>query len=335
MRRFSILLILILVPSAVALGANGRTAVDLHGKLGTGFGLKYSTGRDRYWFDFPLYGGVGLTYESGIVEGKISFDYVNESGVGETYVQGGTRYSNLKAGNFTEQWGIGYGSSMVSILNSRDTRYPDNIFYWNYYRPNPMFSMTVGRETIHGQFVVSGREGVPSSMYDALLGTRLVGKWEGYDMSLGFVRRAGLPPSLFFLTAETEEEGYSLWSEIGWYNSRFDADLGSLLIGYKRELRTASIITEYSIWGANSIILVENVFHLSEQLDAGAKAFVHFADLRDAWSMAMNLFLRMAVENGAVLEPGIVLFFGRAGTLLGPHNAENDNSLYLRFSLEF
>jgi len=335
MKKLAILLIIVLTPISLAVGANGSGTVELHGRLQTEAGLQYSTALDQYEVDLPIYGTLGLSYASGILEGKLSLDYVNEPGVGETYIQGGTRYSHLKIGNFTERWGTGYGSTHVSILNLRDMRYPDNIFYRSYYRPNPIFSMTVGSETIHGQFVVSGRDGVPSSIYNAVFGTRLVGKWEGYDMSLGFVRRAGMPPSLFFLTAETDGEGYSLWSEIGWESSRYGRDLGSMVIGYKSELRTASIITEYAIWGANSLILIENVFHLREQLDAGIKLFFHFSDFRDAWSAAMNLFLTMGLEQEALLEPGIVLFFGKAGTLLGPHREGNDNSLYLRFRFEF
>jgi hypothetical protein len=335
MRIAAILLTLIFFPASLVVGAVGRNAPEFNGRITTGVGLNYRTDGDSYLFDFPIYGNLGVTYTTGIVESKVSLDYINEPSMGETYVKGGTKYSNLKIGIYEERWGAGYRSSPVSILNSRESRYPDNVFYQCYYRPNPIFSMTVGSERVHGQFVISGRDGVPSSIYDALLGTRLVGRWEGYDMSLGFVRCAGLPPSLFFLTAVTEDESSSFWSEIGWESSLYNADLGSMVLGYKRELRAASVIAEYAIWGANSLILVENVFHLPEQLDAGAILFLHFGDFRDAWSTAMNLYLRMGVGKGALLEPGIFLFFGKPGTFLGPHETENDNSVYLRFKFEF
>ncbi len=334
MRFVNVLLFLALVPSGLALGAVRETP-KVYGSIQTEAGIRYRTDEDRYFFDFPVYGSLGVGYSSGILESEISVDYVGEPGLGETYIRGGTRYSYLKIGNYSERWGNGCSISPVSVLNGRDERYPDNVFHKNRYRPNPMFTMSVGRELIHGEFVVSGRDGVPASIYDALIGTRIRGTWEGYDMSLGFVRRAGMPPSLFFLTAGTQEPDYSVWSEIGWESNAFGNDLGSLVVGYRREVAVTSVAAEYALWGANSLILLENTLRLNQGLDAGAKLFLHFADFRDAWSAAMNLYFRLGVEKEAFLEPGIILFFGKPGTYLAPYENDNDNGIYLRFTFSF
>jgi hypothetical protein len=334
MRFFGVLLILVIVPSAHALCAVRETP-KMYGALRTEAGIRYRTDEDRYLFDFPVYGNLGVGYAAGILESTISVDYAGEPGLGETYIRGGTRYSYLKIGNYSDRWGNGHSISPVSVLNGRDERYPENVFHLQRYRPNPMFTMGVGRELIHGEFVVSGRDGVSSSLYDARLGARIRGMWEGYDMSLGFVRRAGMPPSLFFLTARTEEPDYSIWSEIGWVSNAFSDDLGSLVVGYRREVAVTSVTAEYAIWGANSLILLENLFRLNQGLDAGAKLFLHFADFRDAWSAAMNLYFRLGVEKDAFLEPGIILFFGKPGTYLAPYEKDNDNGIYLRFLFSF
>ncbi|MBN2323033.1 MAG: hypothetical protein JXQ30_04805 [Spirochaetes bacterium] len=334
MRYLGVLLILVFFPSAPALCA-GRETPKLYGALQAEAGLRYRTNEDRYLFDLPLYGSLGVEYAAGILESKISVDYADEAGLGETYIKGGTTYSYLKIGNFSDRWGNGYSISPVSILNGRDGRYPENVFHLTRYRPNPMFTMGVGSKLIHGEFAVSGREGVPASIYDAFLGTRISGMWEGYDMSLGFVRRAGIPPSLFFLTAGTKEPDYSVWSEIGWVSNAFGDDLGSLVVGYRREAAMASVTAEYALWGANSLMLIENMLHLQPGLDAGAKLFLHFSDFRDAWSAATNLYFRLGIEKEAFLEPGIILFFGKPGTYLGPYEEDNNNGIYLRFLFSF
>ena len=154
-------------------------------------------------------------------------------------------------------------------------------------------------------------------------------------MSLGFVRRAGMPPSLYFLTAETQESDYAIWSEIGWVSNAFGDDLGSMVVGYRREVALTSVTAEYALWGANSLILIENLLHLNQGLDTGAKLFLHFSDFRDAWSAATNLYFRLGFEKTAYLEPGIILFFGKPGTYLSPYERDNDNSLYLRLMFSF
>ena len=334
MRKYHIVLLLFLVAPTLARGA-GRDAPELFGSLRTEAGIHYKTVRDGYFFDFPLYGDIGLKFETGIVESVLTVDYVREPGLGETYIKGGTDYSFLKAGNYRERWGNGYSISPVSVLNNRDGRYPDNVFCKNLYRPNPMFTMRVGNSAIYGDFVVSGPDGVPASIYDARIGTRLRGNWEGYDMSLGFVRRAGMPPSVFFLTAQTQEADYSVWSEAGWVQNSFGDDLGSLVVGYKREVYSTTIIAEYALWGANSLMLLENRLYIDRNVDAGAKLFLHFADFRDAWSAALNLSVGLEMEKDARVEPGIILFFGKPGTYLSPFEEDNDNGLYLRFTLSF
>ena len=119
----------------------------------------------------------------------------------------------------------------------------------------------------------------------------------------------------------------------GWVGNR--RDLGGLIFGYGQKLYQAELIFEYTIWGANSYFFIENSLSLNEILGVGLKGFVHFSDIRDAWSSALNLFLRMGIERGLDLEPGLYLFFGKPTTPLSPHRRENDNELYLRFTYQF
>ncbi|UCB47128.1 MAG: hypothetical protein JSV25_06860 [Spirochaetota bacterium] len=332
----SIVIILIVSFPAIKLSAQQRRELpDIHGKLETAVGLKYITSEDLYSFSFPLYGWLQLTHETGILHAVVSLDYINEPGLGETYVKGGSDYSYLKIGNYTEDWGVGYALSSISILNSIDDRYPQNIFYQRFHRPNPMFTMTVGNEELHEQFVISARdEGIPT-IYNTYLGFRMAGRWAEYDMSIGFIRRTGLPPPLFFITAKREGAASSLWTELGWEYVGNVADLGGLIFGYWQKLYQTELTFEYTIWGANSYFFVENSLLLNDFLGVGVKGFVHFSDVRDAWSSALNLFLSMGIEKGLDLEPGVYLFFGKPYTPLSPHKRGNDNELYLRFTYQF
>jgi hypothetical protein len=313
----------------------GRAMPEIHGRLETSVGLRYTTPSDLYSFSFPLYGRVQLVQDTGMLHAAVSLDYIDEPGLGETYIRGGSDYSYLKIGNYTEDWGAGYALSPVSILNNVDSRYPQNIFYQHYYRPNPMFTMTVGNQELHEQFVISARDEGITTIYDTYLGFRMAGRWAGYDMSIGFVRRAGMPPPLFFVTAKKEDSGSSLWTEVGWEYLGGVADLGGLLFGIEQKFSDAELIFEYSIWGAQSYFFVENLFLINENVHAGVKGFLHFSDLRDAWSSALNLFLRMAVVRGLELEPGMYLFFGKPHTPLSPHRSANSNEIYLRFTYQF
>jgi hypothetical protein len=313
----------------------GRELPEIHGKLETTVGLKYNTSDDLYSFSFPIYGWLQLTHETGMLHAAVSVDYINEPGLGETYVKGGGDYSYLKIGNYTEDWGVGYALSPISILNNVDDRYPQNIFYKRSYRPNPMFTMTMGDQELHEQLVISARDEEIPTIYDTYLGFRMAGRWAEYDMSIGFIRRAGMPPPLFFITAAREDGQSSLWTELGWEYVGGLEDLGGMVFGYGQVFNQAEVIFEYTIWGANSFFFVENNLLLSESLGVGVKGFLHFSDLRDAWSAALNLFLRMGIERGLELEPGLYLFFGKPTTPLSPHKSSNDNELYLRFTYQF
>lgn len=56
----------------------------------------------------------------------------------------------------------------------------------------------MGREELYGRLAVSNREEDMRTLSNTFLEFRMVGKWSDYDMSLGFIKKAGCPPPRSF-----------------------------------------------------------------------------------------------------------------------------------------
>ncbi len=335
MKRVLLPILVCLFLYCTALAQEARDRPQFHGQLETAIHFKHSAVDNIYSFDFPLYGKFQIVYEREMFNTVLALDYYEELSIGETYIQGGSEYSYLKIGNYTEDWGVGYAVSPISILNKNDSRYPENIFYRRYYRPNPLFDITMGSVDFYGQLAVSNREEDLLSLSDTYLGFRIVGKWSDYDMSLGFIRRAGWPPPLFFLTALRSGIDYGVWVELGWEYRRTENDIFDLVIGYRRDLSSASIVTECIVNGAHMYFYIENVYILQPIVKVGIKGFSHIPDLSYALNCAFNGFFVIDIDRGLVLEPGFFLFIGKEGQYLSPYRYENNNSIYLKLQYQF
>jgi hypothetical protein len=306
LQRVFFILLCIIFTGSISFAEDTRRKLETHGELETSAELEYRRAEDNYVFDFPLYAAIGIFYKTDLLESSFSLLYRNELDIGDTYLMGGSEYSYMKIGFFVEEWGIGYALSPISILNNRDSRFPDTIFYRKRYRPNPVFSAVMGGEKFHGQAVLSNKDENIESIDDTDFGFR--GEWSGgdYSISLGFIRKIGKPPPLIFLTADSIGTREKVWLELGWIYNESSANIWNIAVGYTRELGFADIYAEYIIEDDDSVLYLEELFTINDLVSFDLKSFLHIPDL----SNAFNGFFILKIEEHVFFEPGFYLYFG-------------------------
>jgi len=335
-RMQKVICILLLFSQAVlsfgtALAEQNRDIPQIHGGLETTMELKYRANEKLYKLDFPLYGSLQLLYENERINTAVSLDYIGESGIGETYLLGGTEYSYMKIGYYASDWGYGYSISPLGSLNIIDDRYPSNIFYRKNYLPHPCFTMTVGSQRFHQQTVFTNREKNIESVKDTDLGLRAIWNENGSTVSLGLIRKLGYPPPLFFLTVENLGDLGNLWIELCWEYYKTSRDIWSFVFGVKRELSSAVLCAEYVMDGAQNFIFLEEIFLFNPSAQFDLKGFFHIPDM----SSAFNGSIPMSVERNLVFEPGFYLFLGKKDKYFSPLKEDNNNSIYFKLKYSF
>jgi len=306
-----------------------RDQPKIVGDIESSIDLRYRVSEDSYEIEYPLYANVGLLYETETLESLISVDYVGEPALGETYLLGGSEYSHIKIGYYDELWGTGYGLSPLDEKNPRDERYPQNVFFRTRYAHVPHFRMTFGSEVRYTQFTLShvDREEEVSTVDDTELRVRAAWQSEGSTAGLGFIRRLGVPPPLFFITVKSEKESSGAWTELGWEYRKDSADLWSFVLGTRRRFRSAEVYIEYVLDRSKpSLIFFEELVQAHPIAKFNLRTFVHIPD----FSSAFNGSLRLTVNPYLEFSPGFYAFFGKEGKYFSPLQSDNNNVLYLK-----
>jgi hypothetical protein len=309
-----------------------RDLPKFRGDLAVLFEAKHKAQDDTWVFDYPIYGNVGLLYEREGVEAALSLDIINELDLGPTYILGGRDSSFLKLGFYTETWRTGYSWSVIDILNERDERYPNYIFYRNYLRPNPMLYLSVGGKDWAQQFIVSQK--TPSTQVkDALLAARSLLTQERFETAIGIIRLAGEPPPLFLFTANTTGGRSSAWLELGWWIYQHEPDTVNGVMGGRQDFSTAHVIAELIVDYSDLLLYLEQESRITELVLFNAQGYTYL----NKFSLALKSYITTSIEKHTAVELGFILFFGEKGTYFSRYTTleENDNQIYLRLSYNF
>jgi len=308
-----------------------REVPQIHGSAESTLQLSYETSPDRYNLEIPLITSVKLTYETEKVESVFSVDYLEELGVGETYVRGGTEYSHMKFGYYVVDWGIGYSISPLGGVNSIDSRYPENIFYWKQYAPYPSFMMTIGNSSIYNQLFIAQRDEHARSVDEGDLGIRGVVHSNDATVCLGFLRKFGTPPPIFFLTAKNSGEREEAWMELNWEYNKEGRDVWTFLLGLKQQFSRSTFYAEYIVERSDNFFFLQQAMMPNPSTQLSIRCFFHIPE----FSSALNGFVALAVDKTLTFEPGFYLFIGKPEGFFSPLRTGNDNSLYMKISFEF
>lgn len=330
MIRKSILSVILLLLSWPAPAEQRKRAPELHGALETALELERRVSEQVWAFDFPLYGELNLQYKSDRVQSRISFDYFNGAAVGDTYIMGLEGNSSLKLGYFREKWGEGYSASIVDILNEKDSRYPDNIFYHRVKSPNPLVLLSLESRSMREEIALSQQEEI-ESIHDTLLGFRGRYLRPGLELDVGMIRAIGYPPPLFFLTARRETELYQVWSEIGFRYYRDSSDRWDAVFGVRRALKTAMVLAEFSLLHSRPQLFLEERLSLTEEISFSLSVYTYL----ETMSSALNGSFSVALDEKTSTELGAFLFFGKEGSYFSRYEGDNHNAVYLKLRYEF
>jgi len=305
----------------------------LRGDLEVLFQAQHRADERAWFFEYPLYGHFGVLYPGEGFEAAISVDLIEEVSLGETYIRGGEDYSYLKLGYFTETWRTGSSWSVIDILNERDERYPNNVFYRNVLRPNPMILVSFGGGGWAQQIIASRKE-ESERVDDALLGVRsLLFSGGGLESGLGAAGRVGHPPPLVFLTLKNEAARTETWAEVGWWIYGDAPDTVNGVLGAKQSFASAFVIGELIVDESKLILFLEELTELNPLVSFGFQSYIYF----NFFSAALKSFVSTNLGELTVVEAGTMLFFGEEGTYFSRYTEleDNDNQLYLRLALEF
>jgi hypothetical protein len=304
--------------------------------------IRYAADQREYLFDVWLRSRVGLLFERERVKAAINVEYLNGPDMGEnflrdglglweSYLRGGTEYSHIQMGVYVEDWGASYSRGLSSVLNERDERYPDNVFFSKYYRPNPLFSMTMGKESLYTQAALSNREMPVESIEDSDFGLRGVVKSGTVRTTGGVIKNIGSSSILSFATLEQEAAEGRQWLEVDWQYLPSEEDVWSVALGFSRGLSFSRIAAEYLLLDTEDVLFLEQDLRISEVLGFDLKLYVHFPD----FSTALSGFFTLNVGGGLTFEPGVYGFIGRRGDYFSPTVPENDNRAVIRLRFQF
>jgi hypothetical protein len=305
----------------------------LRGDLEVLFQAQHRADEKAWAFAYPLYGRFGVLYPGEGFEAAVSVDLIEEVSLGETYIRGGEDYSYLKLGYFTETWRTGSSWSVIDVLNRRDGRYPNNVFYKNVLRPNPMILVSFGGGGWAQQIVVSQKE-ESERVNDALLGARsLLFRDGGVEFGLGVAGRAGHPPPLLFLTLKNEAARTETWAEVAWWMYGGAPDTVNGVLGAKQGFASAIVRGEFIVDESTLILFLEELTELNPLVSFGFQSYLYFNN----FSAALKPFVSTDLGELVVVEAGTLLFFGEEGTYFSRYSEleDNDNQFYLRLALEF
>jgi hypothetical protein len=335
MRRKILLLTLFAVFSIPAfkpaLGFQLRDDLQLTGELETSVGLYYLRPKKHLAVDFPLYFQTGLFYDGGQLESAVSVSFRQELDIGETYIKGGSDYSYLKIGYFSEEWGKGYSVSTLRVLNRRDDRYPSNIFYRKKYRPEPAMIFTFGEQDLYQQIVLSNSTDNITSIKNTGIGFRGISVRDNSEFSIGYFSRIGYFPALIFTTVEDTSPGQRVWLDFGFDYYKNKPPVWYSSLGFSRELPEAVLTAEYVIDGHNTYFFAEEEMSVNEAALFDIKIFLHVPDL----SSAFNAAFVIEAQKDFLFEPGAYFFIGKRGKYFSPREGDNDDELYLKLSYSF
>jgi hypothetical protein len=331
--RLYTLLVVFLSLFAVAEGAERREPIRLFGDLEVGVEIEYRAPEDNYVFDFPLYGDMGLLYQGAVVESALSLELIEEVSIGESYIMGGSGFSYLKLGFLREDWGKGYSASVIDILNMRDDRYPENFFYRNEMRPNPLFLLSIGKGDMAGQIALSHKEENIESVNDALLGIQSFVMRTGVDISVGTIREIGNPPPLFFLGARGEGSSYGVWMEFGWWYYGDGPDRVDTIIGARQDLARSQVTAEFILEKARPFLFFEEKIQSDSRILFNLRGYTYLK----SFSTAINGYIETSVDEKTILQLGTYLFFGGRGTYFSRfiEPGDNDNTVYIKLYYAF
>jgi hypothetical protein len=308
-----------------------KDTLELSGELTTSMGISYIKPKKQFSIDFPLYFQVGLFYDAAQIESAVSISFRRELDIGETYLKGGSDYSYLKIGYFIEEWGKGYSVNPLGIMNSRDDRYPSNIFFRKKYRPDPAMLFTFGKHDLYQQIVISNRAEDITSIKDTDIGVRGISIGENFDFSLGFVRKIGYPPTLIFISVEDIEEKQRVWLDLGFDYYRNRPPKWYSVLGFSREFPEADVRGEYVIDGFNTYFFIEEVMTVNELSLFDLKTFLRIPD----FSSAFNASFIIEAGKDFIFEPGMYLFIGKKGKYFSPLRSDNHSEFYIKLSYSF
>jgi len=329
-RRVIIFLLVYFFTNSLAFSRINKD-IDIICELNTEFGLQYKSNEKSYNLQMPLWGKMGLMYKGKGVESLISLRYTDEPVIGETYIIGGDGYSYIKVGNFVEEWGVGYSIRPAAILNVKDNFFPDSIFYRRFYKPNPIFKMTMGNEKLYSDLIVSNIKETISSVNDSLFGLRTVWKQSEYDFSMGFMRDIGYPPPLYFLTMQRNSLNYRVWLELDWEYHLEDKDVWSAVLGVNKSINSSKTFLEYVIDRSNSFLWLLEIITVNPVIESSIKCFLHVP----SFSFALNIFFNYKIDRYILFEPGAYLFLGKSGDYFSNAREGNDNAIYIRLKRSF
>jgi len=283
---------------------------------------------DVFVFDYPLYVRTGLLFGEDYVH-SVSFEYIDEPALGETFVQGGFGAAAMKIGYFREDWSAGYAFSVVNELNIRDDRYPDTVFTQTERRPAPLFVFSIAQNGGVHQLALSNREDV-RSIDDTTIGLRTVIS-TGIDLGFGMIRRIGSPPPLFFLTASREEDAYEVWTELGWRFVRNGDDNLNAVVGMLRHLAASDAAIEIIVSESRPLLFLEEKVFMGEGAWLDLGLFFHLFTFSTALDGSIGVSLNPRTEA----ELGTRLFFGKEGSFFSRSIGDNNNAVYLRLLFQF
>ena len=308
-----------------------RDDLELKAEVETSMGIYYISPKKHFTVGFPLYFQTGLFYDAEQIEGAVSISFLQGLDVGETYLKGGSDYSYLKIGYFLEEWGNGYSSNPLRILNRRDDRYPANIFFRKSYKPDPTMLFTFGEQDLYQQIVLSNRVDNVTSIKDTEIGIRGISVGDNYEFSIGYFSKIGYYPALFFFTVEEISQMQTVWLDFGFDYYKNKPPVWYSVLGFYRELPEAVFIGEYAIDGYNTYLYVEEEMPVNEASKFDLKMFLHIPD----FSSAFNAAFIIEAGKDFIFEPGVYLFIGKKGKYFSPHEGDNNSEFYIKLSYSF
>ena len=305
--------------------------LSVGGYLNSSFDFNYvQIGKD-WKMDYPIHGSIYLNYKKSIMEARCGLLYNGSIRIGDLYIKGGNNKSYMKLGNFLEDWDISKSADVLMSFSKRDESYSNNIFYIKQLLSTPTFKIAFFNNNLSQELVLSQGEDA-TSINNHIVGFKSTVDNGNNSISLGVIRRIGVPPPDIFLQLKGSSEAINEWLEISWIYNKNETDEWSALFGVEKHLDNSSGRLELLLSKNQDLFYINNSMLIKDNVLFNLSFYLSLND----WSSAWNTAFRFLVNQNFDMELGGTLFLGKNGKYFSPREEMKDNndSLYLRLGFK-
>ncbi len=286
--------------------------------------------------DFPVYGDLYGEYSKANFKIHGGIGYYDEIIPQEVYIEADNSRAMLRAGRFSEYWGIGLGYDPLPAFTGRNAYFPDNIFYMRMFIPSYAFLFEMEMGDVSNEIILADRESnTYSDEVDDGLGTRVFGyrvitEGDIYRIAIGALKGLRRTPVQFFTQVSGYIGGIYQYLEVNWLYDR-GSSRWTGLFGLSRKIYNSKAALELVFDGEKSLFHMVGDIYPVKNLELELDSYVDIKDLSSCWKAGANFY----ANDSLYLAVSGIMFLGKKNKTFSQSSADSENNSAVYVTLNF